>query len=209
MESGAHPLHSIINNQGVVSVSVHTMAALFGCCAACFTYATTAQAEGLHGFRDVGARKHHYLPATKDTVHWGFLSKHLPGIVEAESGDFVTIEAVTHHAHDDFDRMIKGDAGVEGIFRWDTQGKGVDRRGAVPMDASLFGRGAGEGLGVHIMTGPVHATMYYPVAVNGGLLSVGDPHASQGDSELFGTDARRRLLVSMQDPLRSNGANKA
>ncbi|MFD1330799.1 acetamidase/formamidase family protein [Methylopila musalis] len=31
------------------------------------------------------------------------------------------------------------------------------------------------------------ATMYYPVAVEGGLLSVGDPHASQGDSELCGT----------------------
>src|SRR5690606_7399802 len=31
------------------------------------------------------------------------------------------------------------------------------------------------------------ATMYYPVAVEGGLMSVGDPHASQGDSELCGT----------------------
>jgi len=31
------------------------------------------------------------------------------------------------------------------------------------------------------------ATMYYPVAVEGGLFSVGDPHASQGDSELCGT----------------------
>jgi hypothetical protein len=33
--------------------------------------------------------------------------------------------------------------------------KGVNRRGAGPEDASLFGRGAGEGLGVHICTGPV------------------------------------------------------
>ncbi|MGB3293295.1 MAG: acetamidase/formamidase family protein, partial [Phormidesmis sp.] len=31
------------------------------------------------------------------------------------------------------------------------------------------------------------ATMYYPVAVEGGLLSLGDPHAAQGDSELAGT----------------------
>ena len=31
------------------------------------------------------------------------------------------------------------------------------------------------------------AIMYYPVAVEGALLSVGDPHASQGDSELCGT----------------------
>lgn len=29
--------------------------------------------------------------------------------------------------------------------------------------------------------------MYYPVAVEGGLLSLGDPHAAQGDSELAGT----------------------
>ena len=31
------------------------------------------------------------------------------------------------------------------------------------------------------------ATMYYPVAVEGALLSMGDPHAAQGDSELAGT----------------------
>jgi acetamidase/formamidase len=31
------------------------------------------------------------------------------------------------------------------------------------------------------------AVMYYPVAVPGALFSVGDPHASQGDSELCGT----------------------
>jgi acetamidase/formamidase len=30
-------------------------------------------------------------------------------------------------------------------------------------------------------------TMYYPVAVSGALFSAGDPHASQGDSELCGT----------------------
>jgi hypothetical protein len=31
----------------------------------------------------------------------------------------------------------------------------VDRRGAGPLDASIFGRGAGEGFGVHICTGPI------------------------------------------------------
>ena len=31
------------------------------------------------------------------------------------------------------------------------------------------------------------AVMYYPVAVPGALLSAGDSHASQGDSELCGT----------------------
>ena len=41
------------------------------------------------------------------------------------------------------------------MFFWDKQRKGVDRRGAGPMQPTLFGRGAGEGLGVHICTGPV------------------------------------------------------
>lgn len=119
-------------------------------------YVTTAQAAGLNGFKEVGARKHHYLPANKDTVHWGYLSKKLSPQVEAESGDYVTIEAVTHHAYDDYERMIKGDPGVEDIYHWDSEQKNVDRRGAGPMDASLYGRGAGEGLGVHICTGPIH-----------------------------------------------------
>jgi acetamidase/formamidase len=98
---------------------------------------------------------HHYLPANDKTVHWGYFSKSLKPQVEVEPGDFVTIETITHHAADDWDRMIKGDPGVESIFYWDKKRKGVDRRGAGPMDAKLFGRGAGEGLGVHICTGPV------------------------------------------------------
>ena len=98
---------------------------------------------------------HFHVPATDKTVHWGYFSKNLPPVVEVVSGDFVTIETVTHHAYDDHERMIKGDAGVESIFHWDSKRKGVDRRGAGPMNASLFGRGAGEGLGVHICTGPV------------------------------------------------------
>src|SRR5262245_48984493 len=98
---------------------------------------------------------HYHLPATADTVHWGYFSKSLKPLVEVESGDFVTIEAATHHAGDDFERMIKGDKGLESIYYWDKTRKGVNRRGAGPMDASLFGRGAGEGLGVHICTGPV------------------------------------------------------
>lgn len=98
---------------------------------------------------------HYHIPASDKTVHWGYFSKHLKPVVEVESGDFVTIETLTHHANDDFERMIKGDPGAESVYYWDKKRKGVDRRGAGPMDASLFGRGAGEGLGVHICTGPV------------------------------------------------------
>src|SRR6202158_4423569 len=90
-----------------------------------------------------GDQNHYYLPATAKTVHWGYFSRSLPPIVEVKSGDFVTIEALTHHANDDHARMIKGDPGAESVFHWTRDGKNVDRRGA------------GEGLGVHICTGPV------------------------------------------------------
>jgi acetamidase/formamidase len=42
------------------------------------------------------------------------------------------------------------------------------------------------------------AIMYYPVSVEGGLLSVGDPHASQGDSELCGTAIECSLTGTFQ-----------
>jgi len=102
-----------------------------------------------------GTKNHYYVPATDKTVHWGYFSKLLKPQVEVSSGDFVTIEVLTHHANDDAERMVKGDAGAESVFYWDRQRKGVDRRGAGPMNPTLFGRGAGEGLGVHICTGPV------------------------------------------------------
>jgi acetamidase/formamidase len=100
-------------------------------------------------------RSYHYLPATAETVHWGYFSKTLKPQVEIDSGDFVTIETLTHHAADDLERMVKGDPGAESVYLWTKDKKGVNRRGAGPVDASLHGRGAGEGMGVHIMTGPV------------------------------------------------------
>jgi hypothetical protein len=42
------------------------------------------------------------------------------------------------------------------------------------------------------------AAMYYPVSVPGALLSVGDPHASQGDSELCGTAIECSLTGTFQ-----------
>lgn len=98
---------------------------------------------------------HYHVPVNADTVHWGYFSKSLKPLVEVQSGDFVTMETLTHHANDDAERMVKGDPGAESVYFWDKTRKGVNRRGAGPMDASLFGRGAGEGLGVHICTGPV------------------------------------------------------
>ena len=74
---------------------------------------------------------------------------------EINSGDTITIETLSQHASDDPERMITGDPGAEDVFGWTSHQKNVDRRGAGPMDASVFGRGAGEGFGVHICTGPI------------------------------------------------------
>ena len=103
-----------------------------------------------------GKPSHHYLPATAETVHWGYFSKLLKPQIEVNSGDYVTIEALTHHANDDAERMVKGDPGAESVYLWTKEKKGVNRRGAGPIDGKLLGRGAGEGLGVHICTGPIY-----------------------------------------------------
>jgi acetamidase/formamidase len=46
------------------------------------------------------------------------------------------------------------------------------------------------------------AIMYYPVAVDGALFSVGDPHVSQGDGEISGTAIEASLDVLMQISIR-------
>ena len=97
----------------------------------------------------------HYLPVHAQHVHWGYFSRSLKPLLEIASGDIVTIETLTQHASDDPERMIDGDAGAESVFHWTRTAKAVDRRGAGPLDASVFGRGAGEGFGVHICTGPI------------------------------------------------------
>ncbi len=102
------------------------------------------------------ASQHHHIPANAETVHWGYFSKNLKPVLAVHSGDLVTIETLTHHANDDAERMIKGDPGAESVFGWTKDKKNVDRRGAGPMDASVLGRGAGEGFGVHILTGPIY-----------------------------------------------------
>jgi hypothetical protein len=101
------------------------------------------------------ASRSHVLKANDKTVHWGYFSRALPPVLEVASGDVVTVEVVTQHANDDADRMVRGDDGIESIYHWTENAKNVDRRGAGPMDASIFGRGPGEGFGVHILTGPI------------------------------------------------------
>ena len=44
-------------------------------------------------------KNHYFIPATYKTVHWGYFSKLLKPLIELDSGDYVTIEALTHHAY--------------------------------------------------------------------------------------------------------------
>jgi len=99
-----------------------------------------------------GKANHWYVPASDKTVNWGFFSKTLTPLLEIDSGDYATIECLTHQAGDDPERMIKGDPGAESVYYWTKDQKNVNRRGAGPIDAP---NGAGGGQGVHIMTGPI------------------------------------------------------
>jgi acetamidase/formamidase/AraC-like DNA-binding protein len=137
--------------------------------------------------------EHHHLAANDRTVHWGYLSHALPATLEVESGDYVTIETLSHHCGDDYERMIKGDSGVESVYHWTDQKKSVARRGAGPMGANIFGRGAGEGFGVQICTGPI--------AIRG---------AEPGDVvEIRILDARPRPCANARYADRAFGSNAA
>jgi acetamidase/formamidase len=96
-----------------------------------------------------------HIPALDTTVHWGYFSKKVEPTISVHSGAIVTIETLTHHAGDDFDRMIKDDPGAEAIFQWDARRMRVPRRGAGAVSGKLV-NGIGEGRGVHLLTGPVH-----------------------------------------------------
>ena len=61
------------------------------------------------------------------------------------SGEKVVVEMASHHACDDYDKMVKGDPGMESVFEWSTSTKAVSRRGAT-----------GGGDGVHVLTGPIY-----------------------------------------------------
>jgi acetamidase/formamidase len=98
--------------------------------------------------------KHHTLPVSPATVHWGYFSKAVAPALTVRSGDRAMIETLTHHAGDDYDRMIAGDPGAESVYLWTSERKAVVRRGAGPVEGP-FQRGAGEGLGVHLLTGPI------------------------------------------------------
>ena len=109
------------------------------------------------GFSSLPHDRHRKLELSADTVHWGYFSKLLPPQLTIASGETVVVEMASHHACDDYDKMVKGDAGMESVFEWSSSVKGVSRRGAV-----------GTGDGVHVLTGPI----YVEGAEPGDILSV-------------------------------------
>jgi acetamidase/formamidase len=90
-----------------------------------------------------------HLPVSEKTVHWGYFSRAVAPALTLRSGDRATIETLTHHAADDYERMILGDEAAERIYHWTATEKTIARRGAGDPAAG------GEGLGVHLLTGPV------------------------------------------------------
>eukprot|EP00977_Amphora_coffeiformis_P023411 scaffold13297_cov184-Amphora_coffeaeformis.AAC.4 len=84
------------------------------------------------------------LPLSAANVHWGFFSKTVEPVLTVASGTEVTVEMATHHAGDDYDRMIKGDTGMEDVYLWTPDEVKEEFRGAT-----------GSGDGVHILTGPI------------------------------------------------------
>src|ERR1700738_1568265 len=98
--------------------------------------------------------KHYTLPVSPATVHWGYFSKKVAPALTLRSGDRATIETLTHHANDDYERMIANDPGAESVFHWTREHKAVARRGSGPTEGPFI-RGSGEGIGVHLLTGPI------------------------------------------------------
>lgn len=67
--------------------------------------------------KDISAGQELSLVANASTVHWGYFFNGVEPNLVASSGDIIDIEMITHHAGDDYDKMIKGDPGVEDIYK--------------------------------------------------------------------------------------------
>ena len=58
-----------------------------------------------------GRPKYHICAGHGEDCPLGLFQQVAEAVIEIDSGDYVTIEALTHHANDDAERMIKGDPG--------------------------------------------------------------------------------------------------
>ncbi len=85
-------------------------------------------------FDSVATPARHKLPATPETVYWGYIDRDQPPCITVNDGDIIEVEAVTHHAGDAPDLLM--DDGIRSIWS------------AIAEPT--------RGPGVHILTGPIH-----------------------------------------------------
>jgi len=143
---------------------------------------------------------------------WGYLSKEFG---EKERVTIYSVDVVSNHAEALFAYEYPGRYTVPGaILDYKTRCKteaalpGI----RVPTRPHLGTAGVAPNVTGRVSTIPPGAhggnidnwrigagtTMYYPVAVDGALFSIGDPHISQGDGELGGTAIESSLHVLFQ-----------
>ena len=82
------------------------------------------------GYPDEESPAHRRLALSALNVHWGYFSKLEPPKMTVTSGETVTVEMASHHACDDYDKMVLGDSGMESVFEWSQSKKAEERRGA-------------------------------------------------------------------------------
>ena len=78
----------------------------------------------------------HHLKATVETIQWGAFDSSTKPVLTVQSGDYIEIECLTHHAGDAVDFLMDED--VRKIYE------------AIPEEA--------RGPGAHIVTGPIYVT---------------------------------------------------
>jgi acetamidase/formamidase len=124
----------------------------------------------------------HALPATPATVHWGFFSPDIEPVLTVASGDFVGIEALTHHAGDAPDLLM--DAGIERVF------DEVQDRGPGP----------------HLLTGPIAVAGARPGDVLQVDILSADPRLAYGSNlaahwgQLYDQFGKERVTIFELDP---------
>lgn len=85
-----------------------------------------------------------HIPVNKDTVHWGYYNLSAPFVGSVKSGGVVTVEVATHVSGADYAKMIRGDPGLESIYKWFPGQTTLNK--SVPKP---------PGSGSHIVTGPI------------------------------------------------------
>jgi acetamidase/formamidase len=119
----------------------------------------------------------HRLPATPETVHWGYFDASLAPVLTVSNGDLVEIETLTHHAGDAPDLLM--DEGIERVF------SGVQDRGPGP----------------HLLTGPIAIAGARPGDVLEVEILSAEPRLAHGSNlaghwgALYGDFAKERVTV--------------